>query len=61
MTMCGVSEFWQKVIRGAVIILAVVIDQTQRNLQAKMQKAVVGCREPKGNCGKRDTVLEKWL
>ncbi|MBR2764861.1 MAG: ABC transporter permease [Blautia sp.] len=36
MTMCGVSEFWQKVIRGMVIILAVVIDQTQRNLQAKM-------------------------
>ncbi len=36
MTMCGVSEFWQKIIRGAVIILAVVIDQTQRNLQAKM-------------------------
>jgi ribose/xylose/arabinose/galactoside ABC-type transport system permease subunit len=36
MTMCGVSEFWQKVIKGAVIILAVVIDQFQRNLQAKM-------------------------
>ena len=36
MTMCGVSEFWQKVIRGFVIILAVVIDQAQRNLQAKM-------------------------
>jgi len=36
MTMCGVSEFWKKVIRGAVIILAVVIDQTQRNMQAKM-------------------------
>jgi ribose transport system permease protein/erythritol transport system permease protein len=36
MTMCGVSEFWQKIIRGLVIILAVVIDQTQRNLQAKM-------------------------
>ena len=36
MTMCGVSEFWQKIIRGVVIILAVVIDQTQRNLQAKM-------------------------
>ncbi len=36
MTMCGVSEFWQKVIRGIVIILAVVIDQTQRKLQAKM-------------------------
>lgn len=36
MTMCGVSEFWQKVIKGGVIILAVVIDQYQRNLQAKM-------------------------
>lgn len=36
MTMCGVSEFWQNVIKGAVIILAVVIDQYQRNLQAKM-------------------------
>lgn len=36
MTMCGVSEFWQKVIKGLVIILAVVIDQMQRNLQAKM-------------------------
>lgn len=36
MTMCNVSEFWQKIIRGVVIILAVVIDQTQRNLQAKM-------------------------
>ena len=36
MTMCGVSEFWQKVIRGAVIILAVIIDQAQRRLQAKM-------------------------
>ena len=36
MTMSGVSEFWQKIIRGVVIILAVVIDQTQRNLQNKM-------------------------
>ena len=36
MTMCNVSEFWQKIIRGLVIILAVVIDQVQRNLQAKM-------------------------
>lgn len=36
MTMCGVSEFWQKVIRGAVIILAVVIDQVQRNMQERM-------------------------
>ena len=36
MTMCGVSEFWQQVIRGAVIIFAVVIDQVQRNMQARM-------------------------
>ena len=36
MVMCGVSEFWQMVIKGIVIILAVIIDQFQRNLQAKM-------------------------
>ncbi|WP_077610321.1 ABC transporter permease [Clostridium sp. Marseille-P2415] len=36
MTMCGVTEFWQKIIRGLVIILAVIIDQFQRKLQAKM-------------------------
>jgi erythritol transport system permease protein len=36
MTMCGVTEFWQKIIKGLVIIIAVVIDQVQRNLQAKM-------------------------
>ncbi|MFA9463989.1 MAG: ABC transporter permease [Velocimicrobium sp.] len=36
MTMYGVSEFWQKIIKGVVVILAVVIDQFQRNLQAKM-------------------------
>lgn len=36
MVMCGVSEFWQMVIKGIVIVLAVIIDQFQRNLQAKM-------------------------
>ena len=36
MTMSGVTEFWQKIIRGLVIIIAVIIDQVQRNLQAKM-------------------------
>lgn len=36
MVMCGVSEFWQKIIKGLVIILAVIIDQVQRNMQAKM-------------------------
>lgn len=36
MTMCGVTEFRQKIISGLVIIIAVVIDQIQRNLQARM-------------------------
>ena len=36
MVMCGVSEFWQMVIKGLVIVVAVIIDQIQRNLQAKM-------------------------
>lgn len=36
MVMCGISEFWQMVIKGLVIVLAVIIDQFQRNLQAKM-------------------------
>lgn len=36
MVMCGVSEFWQMVIKGLVIVLAVIIDQFQRNLQGKM-------------------------
>lgn len=36
LVMCGVSEFWQMIIKGLVIIFAVVIDQFQRNLQAKM-------------------------
>lgn len=36
MVMCGVSEFWQMVIKGLVIVLAVIIDQFQRKMQAKM-------------------------
>lgn len=36
LVMCGVSEFWQMVIKGLVIVFAVVIDQFQRSLQAKM-------------------------
>jgi len=36
MVMCGVSEFWQMIIKGVVIILAVIVDQFQRNLQAKI-------------------------
>ena len=36
MVMCGVSEFWQMVIKCVVIVAAVIIDQFQRNMEAKM-------------------------
>lgn len=42
--MMGVSSFWQTVIKGLVIIAAVVIDQAQSRLQARvalMQEAAV--------------------
>lgn len=35
MVMSGISQFWQMVIKGAVIVLAVVIDQMQRELQKR--------------------------
>jgi erythritol transport system permease protein len=36
MVMMGVSAFWQMVIKGVVIVLAVMIDQIQKNLQMKI-------------------------
>jgi len=36
MVMCGVSEFWQMIIKGVVIILAVIVDQFQRRMEAKI-------------------------
>ncbi|VBB09683.1 abc transporter permease [Lucifera butyrica] len=36
MVMVGVSEFWQMVIKGLVIVVAVIVDQFQRNLENKM-------------------------
>jgi erythritol transport system permease protein len=33
MVLLGVSEFWQIVIKGAVIVLAVVVDQWQQRMQ----------------------------
>jgi erythritol transport system permease protein len=35
LVLLGVSEFWQTVIKGVVIILAVVIDQLQQRLQSR--------------------------
>ncbi|WP_032935762.1 ABC transporter permease [Mesorhizobium sp. WSM3626] len=45
LVMMGVSSFWQMVIKGLVIIVAVVVDQAQRRLQQRvtlMQMARVG-------------------
>lgn len=36
LVMLGISEFWQIVIKGAVIVLAVAIDQFQVRLQARL-------------------------
>jgi len=36
LVMMGISSFWQKVIKGAVIVLAVIIDQVQARLQEKL-------------------------
>jgi ribose/xylose/arabinose/galactoside ABC-type transport system permease subunit len=36
MVMLGVSEFWQMIIKGAVIIIAVIVDQFQRSMEAKI-------------------------
>jgi erythritol transport system permease protein len=36
LVMLGVSEFWQMVIKGAVIVLAVAVDQMQSRLQARL-------------------------
>lgn len=49
MVLVGISDFWQTVITGAVIILAVVVDQLQRRVekssaerQAKAQETLPG-------------------
>ena len=36
MILLGVSEFWQIVIKGTVIVLAVVVDQWQQRIQQRM-------------------------
>lgn len=37
LVMMGVSSFWQMVIKGLVIIIAVVVDQAQRRLQQRAE------------------------
>jgi ribose/xylose/arabinose/galactoside ABC-type transport system permease subunit len=36
MVMVGVSSFWQKIIKGSVIVLAVIIDQVQARMQERI-------------------------
>ena len=36
MTMMGVSNFWQMVIKGVVIIIAVIIDLVQKEMEKKI-------------------------
>ncbi len=36
LVMMGVSSFWQKVVKGAVIVLAVIIDQVQARMQERI-------------------------
>ena len=36
LVMMGVSSFWQKVIKGAVIVVAVIIDQVQARMQERI-------------------------
>jgi len=35
MVLLGISEFWQTVIKGLVIVLAVIVDQLQYRLQQR--------------------------
>jgi erythritol transport system permease protein len=44
MVMMGVSEFWQIVIKGVVIVLAVTVDQLQVRVQTRMMPALLRSR-----------------
>ena len=45
LVMLGVSQFWQMVIKGTVIILAVAIDQLQTNIQARFLPLLLRANE----------------
>jgi erythritol transport system permease protein len=38
LTLVGVSAFWQLVIKGAVIVLAVILEQSQQRLQTRLAR-----------------------
>ena len=44
LVMMGVSEFWQIVIKGVVIVLAVTVDQMQAKVQGRLMPALLRSR-----------------
>jgi erythritol transport system permease protein len=48
LVMMGVSEFWQIVIKGVVIVLAVTVDQLQLRLQTRLMPALLLSRTSLG-------------
>lgn len=46
LVMIGVSEFWQMVIKGVVIVMAVTVDQLQTRLQARIAAASLDRSDP---------------
>ncbi len=47
LVMMGVSEFWQNVIKGVVIIAAVIFDQLQQRMKSKAAVATINTEEKK--------------
>jgi transketolase C-terminal domain/subunit len=47
----GISEFWQMVIKGTVIILAVAIDQLQTRVQARLLPLLLSAGAGDDRCG----------
>jgi len=47
LVLVGVSQFWQQIIKGAVIIIAVALDQFQQNLHKRRSaKAAISATKP---------------
>ena len=63
MVMMGVSEFWQMVIKGAVIVGAVVLDQLQLRMSGGGEEMNIMARGGSGNMlaeARRSKILE-WI
>lgn len=49
MVLVGISDFWQTVITGAVIVLAVVVDQLQRRVEKSSAEREAKAQETQGS------------